>query len=252
MPNWQKKQNGKLFDECQELCEQNTRNIYSTDTIYLYIYNMSEKKAENKKAKACNAKAEDIETKDTASVNSENEADIQNDNAEDQTSEPDNKTSETGDKMSEVEAELSKVKEQLAKEKDDYLRLMAEFNTFRRRTAQEKLELVSVASQETIKGLLPVLDDCERAMAVLANSSDSAAAKEGTELIYSKLMNYLKTKGLEVIEAKGEVFNTDLHEAVAQFPVQEESEKGKVFDVCQTGYTLNGKVIRFAKVVVGI
>ncbi len=140
----------------------------------------------------------------------------------------------------------------LAKEKDDYIRLMAEFENFRRRNAQEKLELVSVASRDTIEGLLPVLDDCERAMAVLAKSEDSAAAKEGTELIYNKLMTYLKSKGLAVIEAKGMDFDTDLHEAVAQFPVPEEDKKGKVFDVCLTGYTLNGKVIRYAKVVVGI
>jgi molecular chaperone GrpE len=129
---------------------------------------------------------------------------------------------------------------------------MAEFDNYRRRTAQEKLELVSTASTETIKGLLPVLDDCERALKVLLESDDSDAAKEGTELIYSKLMGYLKSKGLSVIEAIGQPFDTDLHEAVAQFPVQEEEQKGKVFDVVQTGYTLNGKVIRFAKVVVGI
>ena len=147
---------------------------------------------------------------------------------------------------------IAELEEKTAKDKDDYLRLMAEFDNFRRRTAQEKLEIVSMASTETIKGLLPILDDCERALKVLLESDDSDAAKEGTELIYSKLMGYLKTKGLAVIEALDQPFNTDLHEAVAQFPVQEEDKKGKVFDVVQTGYTLNGKVIRFAKVVVGI
>jgi molecular chaperone GrpE len=109
-----------------------------------------------------------------------------------------------------------------------------------------------MASTDTIKGLLPVLDDCERALKVLLESNDSDAAKEGTELIFSKLMSYLKSKGLAVIEAMNQPFDTDLHEAVAQFPVQDEEQKGKVFDVVQTGYTLNGKVIRFAKVVVGI
>ena len=109
-----------------------------------------------------------------------------------------------------------------------------------------------MASTETIKGMLPVLDDCERALQVLGQSDDSDAAKEGTELIYHKLMSYLQSKGLAVINAMGEAFDTDLHEAVAQFPVQEEDKKGKVFDVVQTGYTLNGKVIRYAKVVVGI
>lgn len=148
--------------------------------------------------------------------------------------------------------ELEKKEEQIKSLNDQYIRLMAEFDNFRRRTAQEKLELVSMASTDTIKGLLPILDDCERALKVLIDSDDSDAAKEGTELIFSKLMGYLKSKGLAVIEAIDQPFDTDLHEAVAQFPVQEEEKKGKVFDVVQTGYTLNGKVIRFAKVVVGI
>lgn len=152
---------------------------------------------------------------------------------------------ETGEKIAELE-------EKIAKGKDDYLRLMAEFDNFRRRTAQEKLELVSSAAADTIKGLLPVLDDFERAMKALKDSQDSDAAKEGTELIYNKLMGYLKTKGLETIEALDKEFDTDLHEAVAQFPVEDADKKGKVYDVVQTGYTLNGKVIRFAKVVVAI
>ena len=156
------------------------------------------------------------------------------------------------EKIEELENKVAELENQVAKDKDDYIRLMAEFDNYRRRTSQEKLEIVSMASTETIKGLLPVLDDCERALKVLMESNDSDAAKEGTELIYNKLMNYLKSKGLAVIEAMGQTFDTDLHEAVAQFPVPEEDKKGKVFDVVQTGYTLNGKVIRFAKVVVGI
>jgi molecular chaperone GrpE len=156
------------------------------------------------------------------------------------------------EKIAELEKQVEELKNQVAKDKDDYIRLMAEFDNFRRRTSQEKLELVSVAAMDTIKGLLPVLDDCERAMSVLKDSNDSDAAKEGTELIYHKLLGYLQSKGLAVIEAAGKEFDTDLHEAVAQFPVQDEQMKGKVFDVVQTGYTLNGKVIRFAKVVVGI
>ena len=155
-------------------------------------------------------------------------------------------------KIEELEKKVAELEEKTAKDKDDYIRLMAEFDNYRRRTSQEKLELVSMASTDTIKGLLPVLDDCERALKVLMESDDSDAAKEGTELIYTKLMGYLKSKGLAVIEALGEPFDTDLHEAVAQFPVQEEEKKGKVFDVVQTGYTLNGKVIRYAKVVVCI
>ena len=143
----------------------------------------------------------------------------------------------------------------LAETNDKYIRLAAEFDNYRRRVAKEKLDLISTAGEDVIKGLLPVLDDCERALQVLNASDDSEAAKaakEGTELIYNKLKGYLKSKGLAPIEAIGKELDTDFHEAVAQFPVQEADKKNKVFDVTQQGYTLNGKVIRFAKVVVGI
>lgn len=149
-----------------------------------------------------------------------------------------------------LQKQVEELTEQLAKEKEDYVRLMAEFETFRRRSTEEKLNLVSSAAADTIKGMLPVLDDCERAMEMLSNSSDEAA-KEGTGLIYNKLMDYLKGKGLARIEAKGETFDTDFHEAVTQFPAADEAMKGKIIDVIQTGYTFNGKVIRYAKVVVG-
>ena len=155
------------------------------------------------------------------------------------------------EKITALENEKKSVEEKLAKEKDDYVRLMAEFETFRRRSAEEKLSIVSSASADTIKGLLPVLDDCERAIELLEKSSDEAA-KEGTGLIYNKLMKYLKSKGLEVIEAKGKKFDTDFHEAVAQVPVTEKEKKGLVYDVVETGYLFNGKILRYAKVVVGI
>lgn len=153
-------------------------------------------------------------------------------------------------KIEELEAKLSEMEGRIAKDKDDYIRLMAEFETFRRRSSEDRLALVSSAAADTIKGLLPVLDDCERAMQILQSSSDEAA-KEGTALIYDKLMAYLKTRGLEVIEAKGKDFDTDFHEAVTSFPAPDESLKGKVIDVVQTGYTLSGKILRYAKVVVG-
>ena len=154
--------------------------------------------------------------------------------------------------LQETEAKLAEETDTLAKTKDSYIRLMAEFDNYRRRTSQEKLDLVATAAEDTIKGMLVVLDDCERAMKALADSDDSPVAKEGTELIYNKLLGYLKGKGLTVIEALGSDFDTDIHEAVAQLPVEEEDKKGKVYDVVQTGYKLNGKVIRYAKVVVGI
>lgn len=170
-----------------------------------------------------------------------------------------------GKKLAALEARIEGLNEQLeeankkaeeegkkaADVKADYLRLMAEFDTFRRRTAEEKLALVGSAASDTIKGLLPILDDCEIALANLEKSTDSEAAKEGTQMIFGKLTAYLKGKGLERIDAKGKDFDTELHEAVTTFPAPSEDLKGKVIDVVQTGYTLGDKVLRYAKVVVG-
>ena len=170
-----------------------------------------------------------------------------------------------GKKLAALEARIEGLNEQLeeaakkaeeaekkaADTKADYLRLMAEFDTFRRRTAEEKLALVGSAASDTIKGLLPILDDCEIALANLEKSTDSEAAKEGTQMIFGKLTAYLKGKGLERIDAKGKDFDTELHEAVTTFPAASEELKGKVIDVVQTGYTLGDKVLRYAKVVVG-
>lgn len=167
-----------------------------------------------------------------------------------QTEEPKKKQKKEERREDALKQQIAELTDNLAKEKDSYLRLMAEFETFRRRSAEDRLNLISSAAAKTIEGLLPVLDDCERALEMLSKSSDEAA-KEGTLLIYNKLMDYLKTQGLARIEAKGEVFDTDFHEAVTQFPAPSEDLKGKVIDVVQTGYTLGGKVLRYAKVVVG-
>ena len=154
-------------------------------------------------------------------------------------------------KAEEAEKKAEESVKKAEEQKNDLLRLMAEFDTFRRRTAAEKLEIVKSASADTIKGLLPVLDDCEIALAQLEKTEGNEAAIEGVQLIFNKLTGYLKTKGLERIEAKGEVFDTELHEAVTLFPAPSEDLKGKVIDVAQTGYTLGGKVLRYAKVIVG-
>lgn len=191
----------------------------------------------SKKQKGKEAEAKEVEAKEVKAKAEENKKADQ--------------ANETEEKVKELLKENEELKASVAKEKDDYLRLMADFENFRRHAAESKLELVNSASADTIKGLLPILDDCERAMKMLAEADDKVAL-EGTELIYNKLMGYLKTKGLEMIKAKDEKFDTDFHEAVAQIPVGEEDKKGLVFDVVQTGYTLSGKVIRYAKVVVGI
>lgn len=148
--------------------------------------------------------------------------------------------------------ELAAAKESAAEMKDQYLRLQAEWDNFRRRTAKERIELIDSAGKDILIGFLPVVDDCQRALQVLHSSDAAAAAIEGTELIYNKLMGYLKQRGVERIEARGAAFDTDYHEAVAQFPVEDPQQKNTVIDVTQEGYTLNGSVIRFAKVVVGI
>lgn len=146
--------------------------------------------------------------------------------------------------------QIQELTAELSREKEDYMRLMAEFETFRRRTAEEKLAMVATASADTIKELLPVLDACGQAVKMLANSEDEAA-KQGTQLIFDKLLNALKARGLAVIEAQGKDFDTDFHEAITQIPAPGEELKGKVLDVTRTGYTLNGKVLRYAQVVVG-
>ncbi len=149
--------------------------------------------------------------------------------------------------------EVETLKAQVETDKDDYLRLRADFENFRRHSSEDRLKLISTASADLIKGMLPVLDDCERAMKMIAETrGEDDSALEGVKLIYTKLFEYLKSRGLALIEAKGQPFDTDKHEAVAQFPVQDEAEKGKVFDVAQNGYTLHGEIIRYAKVVVGI
>ena len=190
-------------------------------------------------------KNKDTESKDLAKVLKEMEA------LQQQVEEAEKKAEEAEAKAAEAEAKIAEADAKEAERKNEYLRLMAEFDTFRRRTAEEKLELVKSASADTIKGLLPVLDDCEIALAQMEKTEGNEAAVEGVQLIFNKLMGYLKTKGLERIEAKGEAFDTELHEAVTLFPAPSEDLKGKVIDVAQTGYTLGGKVLRFAKVIVG-
>lgn len=158
----------------------------------------------------------------------------------------------TSESREDVQAkELEEVKEQLEVQKDKYLRLSAEFDNYRKRTMKEKAELVLNGGEKTISSILPVLDDFERALQNMEKTTDVNAVKEGVEIIYNKFMKVLKENGVKVIEAKGLPLNTDFHEAIAVIPAPEEVLKGKVLDCVQNGYTLNDKVIRHAKVVVG-
>ena len=146
---------------------------------------------------------------------------------------------------------LAQAQQRAEAAEDKYLRLAAEFDNYRRRTSKEKLDLVKSAGEDILKGILPVLDDCERAIKQLEQTEASTFEKEGTGLIYNKLMSYVKSCGLEEIQVMDADFDTDFAEAVAQLPVEDPDKKGKVIDVVQKGYTLNGKVVRFAKVVIG-
>jgi molecular chaperone GrpE len=148
--------------------------------------------------------------------------------------------------------EVEELKGKLAEASDRYLRLAAEFDNYRRRSAKERMDLISLANENLVKELLPVIDDFERALAAMKDSDDAASAKEGTELIYNKMVAFLKKNGVVEIDALGKEFDTDFHEAVAQFPVEEEDRKNTVIDVTQKGYVMGEKVIRYAKVVIGI
>ncbi len=161
-------------------------------------------------------------------------------------------TDETEQATPSGEAEQTEpVGAELAVLKDKYLRLYADFENFRRRTAKEKLDLIANANENLLVALLPVVDDFERAMPSLANAKDVSAALEGIQLIYSKLTKTLEAKGLKPMTSKGEVFNADLHESVTQFPAPTDNMKGKVIDEIERGYLLNDKVIRYAKVIIG-
>ncbi|MDD4514617.1 nucleotide exchange factor GrpE [Massilibacteroides sp.] len=134
---------------------------------------------------------------------------------------------------------------------NDHLRLMAEFDNYRKRTLREKAELIKTGGESALTAILPVIDDFERALQNVRTSDDIKAVAEGIELIYTKFMAYLSQQGVKPIEATGQPFDTEMYDAVATIPAPEEELKGKVVDCVQTGYTLYDKVIRHAKVVVG-
>lgn len=144
---------------------------------------------------------------------------------------------------------LEEAQEQIAYLKDKLLRTIAEFENYKKRTIKEKMELIQNGGAKTVSALLPILDDFERAVA--DKSEDPKAIKEGTQMIFNKFVKTLESIGVKQIDAVGEDFNTDFHEAVAMVPGAEDDKKGKVIDCVQTGYTMNDKVIRHAKVAVG-
>lgn len=161
-------------------------------------------------------------------------------------------TTHLNDEMTNEEDEkLQQLENQLKESNDKYLRLVAEFDNFRKRNAKERIELIKSAGEDIIKSLLDVVDDSERAAKQLETSEDLALIKEGINLVFNKLKNTLQSKGLKAMESKEQDFDTELHEAITEIPAPTEELKGKVIDEVQKGYYLNDKIIRHAKVVVG-
>lgn len=146
---------------------------------------------------------------------------------------------------------LDELQERYDQLNDKYLRLYSDFENFRKRTARERLDLMKSGGEDVFKLLLPIIDDFERAQANMDTAKDVPSVKEGVELIYHKLVKELEAKGLKPMNATGETFDSEYHEAITQIPAPEKKLKGKVVDEIEKGYFLNDKVIRFAKVVVG-
>ncbi|MFC5408864.1 nucleotide exchange factor GrpE [Larkinella bovis] len=193
---------------------------------------------------------ESLNTEDQETVqqpdNTVNESLTENEESTDNSAEETASTEDQG-----VLSEFDKVSGELTDLKDKYLRLYADFENFRRRTAKEKIDLISTANEGLLVALLPVIDDFERALKSAETTSDVDALKEGVQLIFNKFSKVLETKGVKPMTSVGQVFNPDLHEAITQFPAPSDDLKGKVIDETEKGYFLNDKVIRFAKVILG-
>jgi molecular chaperone GrpE len=175
----------------------------------------------------------------------ENEANLADDVSKEQLD-----ASATETDAAEHSEESDNLSDKLEKLNDSYLRLMAEYDNYRKRTIKEKAELIKNGGEKTLVGLLPVIDDFERAMQTIEAATDISAIKEGISLIYSKFSGYLQQNSVKAIEATGRDFDPETDEAIATIPAADEAQKSKIVDTIQTGYTLNDKVIRHAKVVV--
>jgi molecular chaperone GrpE len=178
-----------------------------------------------------------MSTQENDTVNEKNEKDPQ-----EETPVPEQDPKDT--KIAELESKVNELN-------DKYLRLYSEFDNFRKRTAKEKLDLIQTGGEDVFKSILPVIDDFERAIKSNTETSDVKAVNDGVNLIYNKLKGTLNQKGLEEMKSVGQPFDADIHEAITNIPAPSEDMKGKVIDELEKGYTLNGKIIRFAKVVIG-
>jgi len=188
--------------------------------------------------------------KSTKEIDPDNKEELVKD---EEITQPDIESQEQSEKPSEEKIEEKKeptIEEKFNDANDKFLRLHAEFDNYRKRTIKERIEFSKMASEDIIKSFLPVFDDLERALKSMDTVTDVKTISEGVTLIYNKFKNILTQKGLEEIKTDDGIFNTDYHEAIANVPAETEEIKGKIIDVVEKGYLLNGKVIRFAKVVV--
>ena len=192
------------------------------------------------------SKKEQEQVKEEELQQEETQTEAQNAEVETQNAEEEQPAKEETpeDKIAALQAELEKSQK-------EYLFLMAEFDNYRKRTVKEKAELIKNGGEKAMLGLLPVIDDFERAIDAIDKSSDVEGLKEGVDLIYNKFMKYLESQQVKPMESTGTDFDADIYEAVTTFPAPDESMKGKVIDTVQKGYTINEKVLRHAKVVVG-
>lgn len=149
------------------------------------------------------------------------------------------------------EERIATLEAELEKEKKEYMFLMAEFDNFRKRSLKDKAEIIKNGAESAMRNILPIIDDFDRALQATATSEDVAAVREGVELIYNKFIKYLESNGVKEMITTGEAFDADIHEAVTTFPAPSEDLKGKIIDTVQKGYSINDKVLRHAKVVVG-
>lgn len=214
---------------------------YSWFDRILKYSNMEENKKQNIEQEEANNTVEEVDK--AAEPKDENTT---SENADEADNKDDIKTAQQTE-----EEELARLKKEKVELKDKFLRLAAEFDNYKKRTLKEKIELMKTAAQDTVSALLPVLDDFDRAKKNADDENSKEVFSEGVSLVYQKLYNILKQKGLEPMESTGQNFDPEFHEAITEIPAPSEDMKGKVVDTIEKGYLLNDKIIRHAKVVVG-
>ncbi len=173
-------------------------------------------------------------------------------NTEEQTAAEEQQAAAEAPKELTPEEQIAELEKQITELKNQQLYKVAEFDNFRKRTLREKSDLIKNAGEQVLKGLLPIVDDFERGLKASEGAEDSSSIREGMELIYNKLVKYLNANGVKAMDTSDGVFDADKHDAIASVPVPEEEKKGKIIDTVEKGYTLNDKVLRHAKVCVGI